>query len=322
MKKKPYRSLDQVYLSESFAKPVPLLPRQTILGEASLLVYSTDHPEGKPYENIDDETAKRIVKMLRRSEKSSSGKSVNQVIQEVLKIDHWNGEHVFDRVLKSFDLVKINSSTFENLKAIQTDKENPLRKFIESASSATTQIELIDLIPKGFVNLFENDDLNSALTVLNSIWLITDAEQQANVGPGEISLSIMSDAVKGNTGDLYFDGFGLVDVKGAGARLGGDGRAHTTTKNELEQILQQVSPELSIKGQILLGIKNIIISVIDKIIKKKPDLAKLREFIVTTNDFNQVQQKLKEYEKLWLESNCQLTLDIFKFYDIECVQVG
>ena len=36
MKKKPYRSLDKVYLSESFNKPVPLLPRQIILGEADV----------------------------------------------------------------------------------------------------------------------------------------------------------------------------------------------------------------------------------------------------------------------------------------------
>jgi len=33
MKSKPYRSLDQVYLSESFAKSVPLLPRQQVLRE-------------------------------------------------------------------------------------------------------------------------------------------------------------------------------------------------------------------------------------------------------------------------------------------------
>jgi len=45
MKGKPYRSLDEIYLNESFAKPVPALPRHLIFGEAAGQTVSPSAPK-------------------------------------------------------------------------------------------------------------------------------------------------------------------------------------------------------------------------------------------------------------------------------------
>lgn len=259
--KKPYKSLEEIYLKESFSKSVPLLPRQAVLEKAIIKIQKDEQPESS--HQVDTNTATKIERIINRSKPIATKegeKSVNQIIEKVLEIDGWAksaaGSDIFDRVVKGFELVELNYNNFESLVEIQSNKNNPLRDVIQSGSN--NAFTLTQILPQAFVSLFKGDNINSAITALNSIWLIEykPEGQRANIGPGEIALSIISDAVKGVKGDLFFEGLGSVEIKGQGARLGGSGYAHEHTLDELNKILSQTSQELTIKGNILERLKD------------------------------------------------------------------
>jgi hypothetical protein len=76
-----------------------------------------------------------------------------------------------------------------------------------------------------------------------------DFKAKVSVGKGEIALTLISDAIKGEKGDLFFDGIGEVEYKASEARLGGDGYAVVSSANELSKIYATSpdSQQLSVK---------------------------------------------------------------------------
>jgi len=296
--KKPYRPLDEVYLKESFAKPVPPLPRQ-IINEASLLVYSTDHPEGKPYENIDDETAKKIVNMLDRSAPQDiEGRkiSVDGVIAECLEIDGWatagqgSKSSVFREVVNVFERVKLNYSQFSKLLGIQTDKNNLIRTVLLQDTTVRT---INDIVPKEFKLLFVTPD--DAFEVIKGLWHIYP-ESDANVGPGELALTLMSDGRKGvgksGEGDLVFEGLGSVEVKGNNAALGSGKVANEETYNELNKILQ-AKTNTTIQALYIDVQKQKILDYIQGLIKRYTVFINSKEYTPEeNNNFQNILKKL------------------------------
>lgn len=298
--KKPYKSLNDIYLKESFAKLVPSLPRQNIFEKAIIKIQKDEQPESS--HQVDSNTATKIERIISRSKPIATKegeKSVNQIIQNVLEIDGWaksaSESDIFDRVVKGFELVELNYNNFESLIGIQTNKDNPLRGALQSGS--TKSFTLAQILPEAFIGLFANNNVNSAITALNSIWLIEykPEGQRANIGPGEVALSIISDAVKGVTGDLFFDGLGSIEVKGQGARLGGSGYAHEHTLDELNKILSKTSQELTIKGNILERLKDELKNSLEKLQKDRELKIKAEgdRFSVQANDVKKVIEDLK-----------------------------
>lgn len=250
MKKKPYRSLDQVYLSETFAKPVPLPPRAqiTIFREqgsplADVLV-QRNPPEGNihPFK-VSDSLAQRVINILNKEKKfkSASGEtSPNEIIkQAVVDIDHWP-EQIHSKVTAIFDKYNLNPETFENLKKIQIEKDNPTSELIRAGDGKEFK-PYINLIPDSFKQLFENPD--DAFKVVRDLFNIKDNISGINIGKGEVSTSLISNATKEKTGDLTFPDLGEVEIKDYGARMigTGGGYAVTGTARELSDLLGETS---------------------------------------------------------------------------------
>jgi hypothetical protein len=252
MPNKPYKSLHEVYLAQSFAKPVPLLPRQTVLGEekgmAEILIQK-DQGEQLPVYKVPNEVADQILKTIRRAEVSQDeggDESVNNIIAKCLEIDHWaqegNGQKspVFFDVVRAFDEVDLDYKKFKNLEALQTDKDNPIRNVLLKDPKVHS---LNQLLSNKFKALFVNP--SDAFKVLSILWSI-QPKSDANIGPGELALTMISDAIKGQEGDLQFD-FGHVEVKGNNAALGSGKVAVNSTYEELNKILSAKAGGASIQ---------------------------------------------------------------------------
>ena len=241
---KKYRRLDEVYLKESFAKHVPPLPRQTILNEqpgmAEILIQTDDDKIIGPTK-IPTELADRVLDIISKQQKikSKSGKefTVNEVVLKCLQIDGWvtsEKDPLYDAINNIFSKAKINYNNFSALEDIQTSADNPLRTKL--LNTPQTVMSLSDLIPQSFRELFVNPA--DAEKVVIALWGIEPQKKGANVGPGEIALSLISDAIKGDRGDLEIRDIGKIEVKGAGARMGGDNFAVAGTLQELNVILK------------------------------------------------------------------------------------
>lgn len=267
---KKYRRLDEVYLKESFAKHVPLLPRQAVLNEqpgtAEILIQTDDDKIIGPTK-IPSALADRVIDIISKQQKmtSKSGKefTVNEIVLKSLQIDKWvasEKDPLYEAINSIFSRVKLNYNNFSNLEAIQTNDNNPLRtKLLATPQSV---VELSDLIPQAFRELFVNP--SDAEKVLVAIWGITPQKKGANVGPGEIALSLISDAVKADTGDLEINGVGKIEVKGAGARMGGDNFAVAGTLQALNEILKlRTQGVTSVSAQTLSIIKQQLVTIVE-----------------------------------------------------------
>jgi len=280
MKKKPYRSLDQVYLSESFNKPVPPPPRNIVYinkENAEILVHKNPpHGSMQEFKGVSDQLADNIARLIdkSRSWKGKSGKDVsaNNIIDEALSKDGWSVKAVSERVHSAFDKYKLNVDAFENLITIQTDPNNPTRKLIEAGDSTAPKL-YFDLIPDTFKALFSNPE--DALKVVGNLFNIVPQLKGINVGRGEVATTLISDAVKGKTGDLFFPGFGEVEFKDYDARMIGAGKSFAIegTQDELANILSQSAAE-SLPEKALRAAKKDILNFIEKALSESPESKK------------------------------------------------
>jgi len=257
--KKPYKSLKDIYLKESFAKPVPLLPRQTVLNEqpgmAEILIQK-DPGEQLPVYKVSNKLADQILKAIYRSQ-GADNEGVDSIIASCLEIDGWAPKNkgqdsaVFHSVVRAFETADLNYDNFKNLLALQTDKDNPIRtKLLKDLKVHS----LNDLVSDKFKSLFKTPE--SAYEVLRLLWGILP-QSQVNVGPGELALTMLSDAKKGLEGDLQFD-FGLVEVKGNGAALGSGKIANSETYTELNKLLATYAGNISIQSSNVVKQREII----------------------------------------------------------------
>ena len=155
--KKPYKSLDEIYLKESFSKPVPLLPRQLILNEqpgmAEILIQK-DPGEQLPVFRVPNEIANEILARIKRAEiqaGDSEASSVDSIIAKCLEIDRWataeKGQKsaVFREVVNAFDSAVLNYKNFKSLYNLQTDKDNPIRNILLKNSNVHDLKELLSI---------------------------------------------------------------------------------------------------------------------------------------------------------------------------------
>jgi uncharacterized protein YihD (DUF1040 family) len=272
---KKYRSLDEVYLQESFAKKLPELPRTRVvfIKENADVVIQKNPPNGQVREfDVSDEVANQIISNIASQQKRSTEEgelSVSEIIDKVLINDGWkagNKEYtaLLDRVIKIFTSSNFIAEKFNNLIKIQKDKNNKFRTALLAAPGEVFAYK--SLISDAFMQLFEGED---GYKVAESLWPIT-FKARVNVGPGELAITLLSDSIKGKTGDLLFDGFGEVEVKGSDARMGGGGYCHNNTPAELNNIISSEQGKLSEKT--LLRIKAETYKRIENFIKEREQL--------------------------------------------------
>lgn len=280
MKKKPYRSLDQVYLSESFAKQVPPPPRNIVYinKENSEILVHKNPPNGpmKEFKGVSDQLADNIARLIdkSRSWKTKEGKDVSaeNIIDEALAKDGWKYRAVSEPVHAAFSKHNLNVDAFENLIAIQTDPDNPTRKLIEAGDTSSPTL-YFNLIPNSFKALFNNPE--DALKVVTDLFNIVPQLKGINVGRGEVATTLISDAVKGKTGDLLFPGFGEVEFKDYDARMIGAGKSYAIegTQDELANILSQEA-SASLPERALQVARKDVLNFIEKALSESPESAK------------------------------------------------
>ena len=256
-----YRPLDEVYFT-GIPKDKPATPkkRKPIIESYRKVVENymlqiTDMDGNQVYSSeIPDEKLEVIQKDLDRSQKISVGDkeyTVYEILDRVLQDAGWKQSNrsykaqILEPVKALFNEVNINRDNFGDLISIQADQDNPFRTQL-LANPMTVQ-NFTDLVSSRVWNLFPSQQ--DAQHVIDGIWALTTKIGNISVGSGEIVITMFTDASKGAHGDLQFEGIGgtgEVEVKGCGARMGGDGYGHTQTVKSLNRILQTRDVEISV----------------------------------------------------------------------------
>jgi hypothetical protein len=257
---------EKVYDRKDY-KPQPTLrDKYNIVKENAQLTVSKND-EIIINEPITDDFVKKVkrdINVNKQFEGRESG-SFEAVVDGILQAKGWangNSAYVADVlnpvmfIFKSYDL-NITNETISKFKKLQVSPNTPFRTMLMSSGIKSWY----NVLPEEFVNLFEvAEDAKDAFEKLYNIKFLVNT---VSVGKGELISTIISDAKKGDVGDLDFPGFGEYEIKGTGARLGGDGYTLQTSK-KLEEILSTKSADLGakslkvIKQKVLTSISNVV----------------------------------------------------------------
>ena len=237
-----YKSLQQVY-GESVRGNVPTRRHLRVLGEEYKMYVTDDDGNTVFSKDITDTMYSKIQRDVDRDTRidvEGGSKTPYEIIDDVLDKDGWKKgnknytKQVYEPIKKAFHTVDINSQNFGNLIQIQTDPDNPFRTVL--LNNPGTIYNYYDLISPKVYELFATRQ--DAKSVIDDIWDTDTKIGNISVGNGEIVITLFSDARKGVHGDLELPGVGEVEVKGCGARMGGDGFSHTSTTGLLNAILK------------------------------------------------------------------------------------
>ena len=228
---KKFESLSNVYyrvLVEQITEDTDILMQQEPTGDV------------EEYK-VSDELARKIKKDIKREvgvETETGKATIDQMFDSILDVKGWkkgNPEYnsVLNQTIQAFDLGDIVPSEISKYPKLVAEKNNPVEQSL--LTTPYTVFALQNLVPTWFSNFFED---KNGLPTATALWNIR-FKQKANVGKLELLLTLISGGRKGDVGDVHFDGFGEVEVKGSDARMGGDGFAHNHTSEELDRILSQ-----------------------------------------------------------------------------------
>ena len=236
------RSLADLY-GEVAGKEVPPRKHLRVLGEEYKMYVTDDDGNTVFSKDISDKMYSKIQRDVDRDTRidvEGGSKTPYEIIDDILDIDGWKKSNknytrqVFEPIKKAFHTVDINIQNFGNLIQIQTDPDNPFRTVL--LNNPGTIYNYYNLISPKVYELFVTDQ--DAKSVIDNIWNIDTKIGNISVGNGEIIITLFSDARKGVHGDLELPGVGEVEIKGCGARMGGDGFSHTNTTGLLNAILK------------------------------------------------------------------------------------
>ena len=193
---KKYRPLDEVYLSESYAKHVPLPPRsKIILHETGTVLVQKDPPQGEVEEyNVGDEKLKKVKNILAKSEEREAG--IVDLINK-LNIPPAHSKIIAERIFES-------------------ENQEQILNYINNRD-----IRIEDLDGKNIIDVYTQKIIDRAFVewLLGYEWAATP-----NVGAGEAFISIMVAGARKTSskekGDVKI-GEEELEIKGDGARLRG-----------------------------------------------------------------------------------------------------
>jgi len=220
-------------------------------------------------EPVTDDFVKKVKREINTNKKfeGAGGGSFETIIDNILQTKGWyegNSAYTTDvlnpvmYILKSYDL-KINNETISKFTKLQGSPNTPFRNMLLSKGVKSWY----NTLPSEFIDLFEMpEDAKDAFERLYNVKFLVNT---VSVGKGELISTLISDAKKGDVGDLDFPGFGEYEVKGTGARLGGDGYTLQTPK-KLEEILSNNSADLGLKS--LQAVKQKVINSVSNVIGK------------------------------------------------------
>ncbi len=263
---KKFESLSNVYyrvLVEQITEDTDILMQQEPSGDVEEF-------------KVSDELAKKIKKDIKREvgvETETGKATIDQMFDSILDTKGWkkgNPEYnsVLNQTIQAFDLGDIVSSEISKYSKLVAEKNNPVEQSL--LTTPYTVFTLQSLVPSWFNNFFED---KSGLPTATALWDIR-FKQRVAVGKLELLLTLISGGRKGDVGDVHFDGFGEVEVKGSNARMGGDGFAHNYTAEELDRILSQGAEGGKLSAKTAQRIKANIDKRIDAIIAARTRMAR------------------------------------------------
>jgi len=207
--KKPYKSLDEIYLRESFARPVPGLPYKDIINEAKVKITFSD---GRVREvETSDYTAGKLL--------GAETKITSNLNEEIKK---WFSAGGWSSVAISIGLPLLITIVERNLK---TNNTGVVKEIIEDINNIVKIKKTLhnfrdNLASKTFDSFIANFPIK--LKQLNNKSLIKDiernlvfAEGNVSLGPGEVLATLYSEMVNPKTGDLLFQDGKKVEMKGS-----------------------------------------------------------------------------------------------------------
>ena len=228
---KPYRSLADIYANSAY-KPVPKPPRQKIIGEDVQILFKAD---GDEKSRIVGYVNDKMADQLERTIANKSG-GVFKIVDDILCDCGWKencegtGSKEYVRKILGPVMTAIEDTSDVNnlaLKQFHTNKKsqtaflNDLINAAEQEQTFSALQPLMEASDEAFSNsedtVFEIADVNPSIA-------------NVGVGKGEIAITMFSNGRKGKVGDLYFPGFGEVEVKGVGGRPGKTGNAFGAVK--------------------------------------------------------------------------------------------
>jgi len=242
MNKKPYRSLADIY-SENAFKPVAKPPRQKINEDVQILFKTDGDEKSRIVGYVNDEIADK----LERTIANNSG-GVFKIVDDILCDCGWKdncegsgGKEYVRKILGPVMTAIEETSDVNNLalKQFHTNKKSQTT-FLESmlyAAENETTFSLLEPLMEASETSFSNPE--------DTILEISDVNPSignVGVGKGEIAITMFSNGKKGKVGDLFFPGFGEVEVKGKGGRPGKTGNAFNAVK-QLPKILKDLKNE-------------------------------------------------------------------------------
>ena len=330
---KPYKSLQDVYLAESFAKAVPPLPRQTVLGEAKIKITFNDGRvkeletsdytagkllgvEAKVTAGLNEEAKKWFASGGWREEAQSIGvPMLVNIIERNLKTDNTG---IVKEVIEDINTILGIKKTLSNFKANLKEPNFSVNGFVKSFPIKLKQL--------GNTNLIKDIERN-----------LIFSESGVTIGPGEVLATLYSEMMNPQKGDLSFPDGKTVELKGAtkedsGGRPGKKSvvdaatRAVAALRAEYSkmrgmmdarlaaELIEILKPHMSVLVNVkqtqkrlanqkrFVDVANMISSDsmnLDKILKNIPDLnafAKAGDTLTGSNVGTQIAEKLSEYK--------------------------
>jgi len=236
--KKPYKSLDEIYLKESFAKPVPALPRQTIFNEApedkTIDVYAQVDDGGRPklLGAVDRKGLTKITNIV------SSDKS-GTVFKDLMSVCNLQGLEnfiypIFEKYNINYDEVKRLLVDGKNSKAMQFPISN---KIVGKSGSFELWNTLKPVIKAVLVEQEENDAVN----LFSELFNFEPPKGTVATGKGELVIILFSDGkkVKYEKDDVSKGDIVLSDGRRLELKVG-QGRLASARSRGFEKLRQSV----------------------------------------------------------------------------------
>lgn len=208
----------------------------------------------------------------------------------------WKGDH-YEQITRDIIRILVENNIEINrdkFREFSWKKLNHKLDWYENIIDHNFVVSLKDEVYRELDGVISNVDL-----FLKEVWRINFLIDRVAVGPGEVFLTLFSNARKGSTGDLMIDSKGEIELKSNGGRLGTSNYTHQVPKT-LSAILEHY--DYSIKdGKFFLEIKDDLRRKHKKIYQR---LEKIKQYVDNNN-------KIDSLTKRFTISNLSLVQRLF-----------
>jgi len=191
--KKPYKSLQEIYLKESFARPVPLLPRQLFLSEAledktiNVLAQMPDGGEPELLGTVDKKGLTKISNIV----KSDTSNTVFKELIDVCNLQGLEGSiyPIFEKYNINYKEVKRILIDGKNSKAMQFPISNKI-------VGKTGSFELWSTLKPVIKTILIEQEENDAVKLFSELFNFEPPKGTVATGKGELVIILFSDGKK------------------------------------------------------------------------------------------------------------------------------